>query len=87
MLRKDEIEKVQKHIKDFAKTTTFNIADLQYYDNEILKKVEDKNLYEKVLDINLFKIESKNFYGGIDITVYKSIKSKHYVYSCHSWGD
>ncbi len=85
-LSKSEIDKVREHIKDFDKKTTFNIADLQYYDNNILEKVNDINLYEEVLNMNLFKIESERFYGGIDIRVYKSKRNGHYIYSTYSWG-
>lgn len=87
MLNQEELKTIRKHIKDFGITATLNLSDLQYYDNNIFKKLDDKNLYEEIADINLNRINGPTIYGGENIRIYKSKTKKHYIYSCYYWGD
>lgn len=87
MLNFQEIKKITKQIKDFEIKPHFNVADLQYYDNSILDKLKDKNLYEQIADINLSRIDGPTIYGGENCWIYKSVKNGHYIYWCYCWGD
>ncbi len=87
MLYEEDIKKIENQIKDFRIKPHFQIADLQYYDKDILKKIENKNLYEKVADITLHFYQDKNHYGGYAVRIYKSKKNSHYIYWEYYYGD
>lgn len=87
MLKIQEIKKITKIVKDFEIKPHFDVADLQYFDDSILDKIEDKNFYQKIADINLSHYKSKNFYGGENVWIYKSVKNGHYIYWCYCYGD
>lgn len=81
-----EIAQIQVNIPDFIKKTCFDIWELFDYDNKIKEKLEDKNQYTKIADINVFTAVS--YYGGANVKIYKSTKENgHYVYWKYTWGD
>ena len=63
MLDTYDIQKIRKRLKYFMIKATFNLPDLQDYDNEILEKIKNPELYKEILYINLRQLKSENFYG------------------------
>ena len=81
-----ELAKIINVVSDFAKSTHFNICDLQKYDSDALKKLLDTSIYEQIADINLRT--AITFYGGENVRIYKSKKENgHYIYWRYCWGD
>lgn len=82
----NELQKIVKIVPDFNKRVHFNIADIQAYDENILQKLEDKERYNQIADINLFT--GTHIYGGRNVRIYKSTKANgHYIFWEYCWGD
>ena len=82
----NELQKIVKIVPDFNKRVHFNIADIQAYDENILQKLEDKEQYNQIADINLFT--GTHIYGGRNVRIYKSTKANgHYIFWEYCWGD
>ena len=81
-----EMAKIINQVPNFAKTTHFNICDLQKYDKDVFKKINDEKLYIQIADINLHTAVS--YYGGENGRIYKSTQNNgHYIYWRYCWGD
>ena len=85
MLSKYEKAKICREIPDFNTKTKFSLPDLQKYDPEIIYKIQDRNIYTLIADINLHMAIS--FYGGNNVFIYRHISGEYYIYEEYCWGD
>lgn len=85
LLSLSESAKIVAKMPDFFERVVFSAIDLQQYDPDIFKKLDDPFKYNRRSDINLHT--AVGYYGGENVRIYESNDNGHYVFWRYTWGD